>query len=84
MEKIKMLGLGTVEYDPTLDDLGRANYCYMIDSRRIQLRPMQGEDNKVVNPERPYNYMVFFRSITYTGGLVATQLNANGVYAVTA
>ncbi len=83
MARIRMRGLGVFEYDPSLDDAGQSKYCYIFDDRRIKLRPMEGEDNKVLNPERPYNYAVFLRSMTYTGGLVCNQLNANGVYAVT-
>ncbi len=83
MAKIQMRGLGTFEYDPSLDDAGQSKYCYVFDDRRIKLRPMEGEDNKVLSPERPYNYAVYLRSMTYTGGLVCNQLNANGVYAVT-
>lgn len=82
MNKIKMLGLGTFEYDPTLDDLGFSKRCYIMDSRRIQLRPMVDEDNKLSTPERPYQYMVFLRSMTWTGALVATQLNCHEVVEV--
>lgn len=82
MNKIKMLGLGTFFWDPTLDDLGYSKRCYVFDSRRIQLRPMQDEDNKLITPERPYQYMVFLRSMTWTGAMVATQLNSNAVYEV--
>jgi len=83
MAKIRMRGLGTFEYDPSLDDAGQAKYCYIFDDRRVKLRPMEQEDNKILTPERPYNYAVFLRSMTYTGGLVCDQLNANGVYQVT-
>ena len=80
--KFKLMGLGTFEYDPTLDDLGYSKYCYIMDNRRIKLRPMQGEDNKLRMPERPYNYFVFLKSMTWTGGMTCTQLNANAVYAI--
>jgi hypothetical protein len=43
---------------------------------------MEGEEDKVLTPERPYNYLVFIRSITYTGALHCTQLNAQAVYSV--
>jgi hypothetical protein len=72
----------TFEYDPTLDDLGFSKRCYIIDSSKLKLRPMEGEDNKLLTPERPYNYMVFFKSMTWTGALECIQLNANGVYEV--
>lgn len=82
MDKIKMRGLGTFEYDPTLDDLGRSNFCYIWDKRRITMRPMMDEENKVVIPERPYQYMIFLRGMSNTLAVVATQLNCNGIYEV--
>lgn len=82
MTKIKMLGLGTFEWDPTLDNRGQANRLYIYDDRRIKLMPMQGEENKVLTPERPYNYMVFFRNVTWVGGMTGTQNNCNGVFGV--
>jgi hypothetical protein len=81
VDKIKMLGLGTFEWDPTLDNRGQANRCYVYDDRRIKLMPMQGEENKVLTPERPYNYMVFFRNITWVGGMTVTQNNCNAIFA---
>lgn len=83
MAKIKMKDLGTFEYDPTLDDLGYSKRCYLIDTKRVKLRPMEGEDNKLMIPERPYNYFVFFKSMTWTGVMEATQLNSSGIYEVT-
>jgi len=74
--------MGRFEFDPTMDDLGLASYCIEFDSRRIRLRPMEGEDMKTINPERPYQYMVFLKSMTWTGALQFTQLNAFGVYSV--
>lgn len=82
MADISMRGVGKFVYDPTLDDLGFSNRCYMFDLRRIQMRPMQGEDKKICTPERPYNYMVFFRSITSVFAVTCNQLNALAVYAV--
>jgi hypothetical protein len=70
------------EYDPTLDDLGLAKRAYFIDTDHIKLRPMEGEDNKLLTPERPYNYFVFFKSMTFTGALVADQLNTSAIYEV--
>jgi hypothetical protein len=82
MAKIRMRGLGTFEYDPTLDDLGLSKRCYVLDTRRLQLRPMAQESNKISTPERPYQYMVFLHTKTWTGGLTCNHLNANGVYEV--
>ena len=82
MAVINMKGVGKFIYDPTLDDLGLAKRCYVIDSRRLKLRPMAMEENKVLHPERPYNVAVYLQSMTTTMGLVANQLNCHGVYEV--
>ncbi len=82
VSKISLRGLGTFDYDPTLDDLNLSKYCYVWDPKHIVLRPMEGEENKVRSPERPYDYFVFLRSMTYTGGLICNQLNCNGVYSI--
>lgn len=79
---ISIRGIGTFQYDPTLDTLGRSKYCYVFDSRRIKLRPMEGEDNKILEPTRPYNYMVLLKSMLNTEGLEVTQLNGQAVYAL--
>jgi hypothetical protein len=82
MAKIRMRGLGVFEYDPTMDDLGWGKRCVVLDPKRITLRPMAQEDGKVLTPERPYQYMVFLHTKTWTGALQATQLNCHGVYEV--
>lgn len=84
MADIALRGVGKFEYDPTLDDMGLSNYCYEFDSRRLTLRPMDGEDNKVLNPERPYDYAVFLQSMTFTGALTSDQLNCHAVWSVAA
>jgi len=75
-------GLGAFEYDPTLDSLGLQKYCYILDGKKVQLRPMEEEDNKVLSPARPYQYMIFLKTMTWTGALTVKQLNGNGVYSV--
>jgi hypothetical protein len=82
INKIAITGIGTFEYDPTLDSIGRSKHCYVFDSRRLKLRPMEGEENKTLEPARPYQYMVMLKSMTWTGGLLSTQLNGMGVYAI--
>jgi len=79
---LHITGLGAFEYDPTMDSLGLQKYCYILDGKKLQLRPMEEEDNKILTPERPYQYMVFLKSMTWTGGLTVKQLNGNGVYSV--
>jgi hypothetical protein len=80
---IALEGLGEFEYDPTLDDLGESKRCYVFDSRRIRLRPIEGEDNKTLEPARPYNYLVTLKSMTWAGSLCASQLNGMGIYGIT-
>lgn len=82
MADITMRGLGRFQYDPTLDDLGWSKYCYIIDPKHLILSPMEGEENKIRTPERPYDQFVFLRSMTWTGALGVNQLNAHGVYSV--
>jgi len=70
------------EYDPTLDDEGKAKYCYVLDMRTIKLRPMEGEQEKNHNPARPENKYIFHRARTSIMGLMCNQRNANGVYSI--
>lgn len=69
-------------YDPTLDDLGKSKYCYMIDLKHIRPYVMQGEDRKTHTPARPADKFVYYRGITWTGGLVADQMNCHGIYSI--
>lgn len=82
INRISITGIGTFEYDPSLDSQGRSKYCYVFDSRRIRLRPMEMEEDKTLEPARPYQYMVLVKSMTYTGALEITQPNACAVYAI--
>lgn len=70
----------TVQYDPTLDDLGLAKRMYDIDMARIKLMYMAGEKMKKANPARPYDRYVMYRGMTTTGVMCAQQLNTSGVY----
>ncbi len=70
------------QYDPTLDDEGRAKYCYVLDTRTIELKPIQGEDGQDHRPARPENKYVFYRAKTWAGGLICRQRNAQGVYSI--
>lgn len=69
-------------YDPTLDDLGREKYCYVLDSSHIKPFYIDGENMKKHNPARPENKYVMYRAMTYVGGLFADQRNCHGVYSI--
>jgi len=77
---ISMNGLGKFLYDPTLDDLGYSNFCYFIDPTHLYPMVMDGEDWKQHSPARPAEKYVLYRGLTWTGGIVADQLNCHGVY----
>lgn len=79
---ISLRNAGRFQYDPTLDDLGYGKFCFAIDPRHLYLDTMDGEDMKKHTPARPPEKYVMYRGITYTGGLVADQLNCHGVYEV--
>lgn len=82
MSDISMRGVGTFVYDPTLDDLGYADRCFFVDTNKIRLMPMEGEDWKEHSPARPHDRYVIYRSVTWTGALVVEQMNCHGVYQV--
>lgn len=72
-------------YDPSLDDLGGAfvNSCYIIDTKRLYPYAMEQEWGKDHAPARPHDVYALFKARTYTGQLVADQLNCHGLYQVT-
>lgn len=80
MASISMMGVGDFVYDPTLDDLGYSDRCYVIDTSKIRLMVMEGEDMKEHSPARPHNRYVIYKSVTWTGALVVEQMNCHGVY----
>jgi hypothetical protein len=66
-----------VQYDPTLDDLGKSKRMYWFDPKCIFLMAMEDEWRKDHTPARPYNIFVLYKSITSTGQMVATMLNSS-------
>jgi len=79
---IMIKGVGKFKYEPWLDDHGRSKYCYALDTSKIKLRPMEDEFNKLITPERPYNYLVFLQSMVTTCAMQVTQRNAHEVFSV--
>lgn len=77
---ISMKGVGTFEYDPTLDDLGYADRIYFIDTKYIYPRVMDGQDWKKHTPARPFDKYVLYRAITMTLGLIGRKFDSSGVY----
>ncbi len=79
---ISLKGLGRFTWEPMLDQLGESKRCYILDSRRLKLRPIEDEDDKTLTPVRPYNYLVFLHNITWSGAMMASQLNCHGIYGI--
>jgi hypothetical protein len=71
-----------LQYEPLLDDLSMAKYCYVLDFNAIKLQPMTGEAFKQHTPARPAEKYVLYRAVTWTGGLTANRLNTSGVYSI--
>lgn len=72
----------SLEWDPTMDDIGEAKRCYAIDMGRTGLRLlyMDGQRMKKHAPARPYDRYVMYNGITTTAVMIAKQLNTSGVY----
>jgi hypothetical protein len=66
-----------IQYDPTLDDLGKAKRAYWFDSKNVFLDAMEDEWLHQHTPARPANQFIMYRSITSTGQIVAKQLNSS-------
>lgn len=71
-----------IQYEPMLDDLSLAKYLYVVDHNAIKLRPMEGEEWKDHTPARPPEKYVLYKARTWTGALMARQLNSSGVYSI--
>jgi hypothetical protein len=75
------------QYDPTLDDLtitGKVptHRCYIIDPSKMYLMYMQDEKMKKHSPARSHLSYVFYKAITTTAVLCASQVNCHGVYEI--
>lgn len=71
-----------IQYDPTLDDLGRAKYCYALDTRHIFPMVIEGENMQKHNPARPEDKYVFYKAVTWVGGLVCNRRNVHQVFSI--
>ena len=71
-----------LEYDPSLDDEGKAGYGYVLDMNAIKMVCMEGEDMKRHTPARPADKYVMYRAVTWRGTLACRMRNTSGVYSV--
>lgn len=75
MGAMKWDGIDVV-YDPSLDDAGHAKRAYIWDPKHIFLMKMSQEWGTTHTPPRPSDKYILYKSLTYTGQIVATQCNA--------
>lgn len=68
------------EYDPTFDDEGLTDECFILDTNRIYMYAMEDEWGKRHAPARPHDKYIMYRARTYTGQMVCQQLNGQGRY----
>ena len=81
MADIAFKGLA-IDYDPTLDDMGKSKYMYAIDCKNIYPMTVEGENMKKHNPARPHDQYVLYKAVTWVGALVAWRRNTSGVYTI--
>lgn len=70
------------QYEPALDDTGENDRCYIIDHNSIFLYMHSGNDMTMHEPKRPYNVLAYYKSLLWSGAMVAHRLNSSGVYEV--
>jgi hypothetical protein len=81
MAEVSYNGL-VFQYDPGLDDAGKAKYCYVIDTKHLFPYVMDQEDMKRHNPARPHDQYTWYTALTTTCQLYCNQRNAQGVYSI--
>ena len=53
-----------------------------MDTKHLHPMAIEGESMKKHNPARPESKYVFYRALTWVGGLICDQRNAQGVYSI--
>ncbi len=76
MAKLKFQGKA-IEWDPTMDDISKSKFLYVIDMKRIRLLYMNGQRMKKHKPSRPYDRLVMYNGISSTCVMTAQQLNTS-------
>ena len=79
-----------VIWDPTFYDLDVLDAptvewekrIYMINTRHLKLRPMEGHDMITRTPPRVYDKYVHYFGLTWKGALTTNRLNAHGVASI--
>jgi len=69
-------------YEPALDENGEQDRCYIVDHGAIYLYMHAGNDMNVIEPTRPHDKLSYYKSLLWSGAMVAHRLNSSGVYEV--
>lgn len=69
-------------YEPALDEIDQADRCYIVDHGSIFLYMHAGNDMTMHEPKRPHNILAYYKSLLWSGSMVAHRLNSSGVYEV--
>jgi hypothetical protein len=79
-----------IMWNPEFDDIqtltGAATdwtkRCYMLNSKTIKLRPIEGQDMITRKPPRPYDKYEWYWGLTWRGAETLNRGNANAVFSV--
>lgn len=82
--KVGDIGFNNIKitYEPTLDDESKSKYLYILDMNSIYPMYIEGANDKAMNPTRPHDRLVLYRSIISTRGLVCEQRNTSGIVTI--
>jgi len=69
-------------YEPALDEISESDRCYIVDHDSIFLYMHAGNDMTMHEPARPYDRLSYYKSLLWSGAMVAHRLNSSGVYEV--
>lgn len=80
-----------IEWNPEFDDLqaltGASSSwlkrCYMLNTRHIKLRPIEGQDMITRKPPRAYDKYEWYFGLTWRGALTMNRANAQAVVVMT-
>lgn len=80
-----------IEYAPEFDDnfgglvspaIGWTKRCYMLDTSKIKLRPMKGQNMRTRTPPRTHDAYVFYWAVTWKGAVTMNQANAHAFLSI--
>lgn len=79
-----------VEWSPEFDDLDDLyapattwkKRCYMLNSKHLKLRPLEGHDMITRKPPRAYDKYEYYWGLTWRGALTMNRSNAHCVFAL--